>query len=108
MPENAPRIRCDQAIRPTTVDNCCTSEYDVCPRTAAHRHQPTGISLCAVHWENAMTMGGPQDGHWQVGMRILPFPDGWEDLPEPETPPEAPPSLWVAPSKTAGGLIIEL
>lgn len=111
MPEAAHRIRCDQAIRPFGVDNCCSPDVDPCFKPATHQHTATGIALCAPHWENAQTMGGPEAGHWQVGMRILPYPEGWVALPEPEQAPEAAPepvTLWVEPAKTAGGLIIEI
>ena len=108
MPHDPSIIRCDQAVRPGGVEACCVTEIDPCFKPAQHRHIATGIALCEGHWENAMTMGGPQDGHWQVGMRIIPFPDGWEDLPDPETPLLAPATLWVEPAKTVGGVIVEL
>ena len=108
MPHDPSIIRCDQAVRPSGVDACCVNEIDPCFKRALHRHVATGVALCAAHWENAMTMGGPQDGHWKVGMRIIPFPDGWESLPDAEPLPSAPTTLWVEPAKTVGGLIIEL
>lgn len=110
MSEKRPGIRCDQAIRPPGVDSCCLGDFDPCFKPATHQHTPTGIALCAFHWNNAETLGGREAGQWQVGMRILPFPDGWVALPEPEPEPAdvTPVTLWVEPKKTAGGLIIEL
>lgn len=108
MADPAKRPRCDQAVRPVGVDSCCGNEFDPCFKPATHQHAPTGIALCAFHWENAETLGGPQAGQWQVGMRILPFPDGWAALPEPERADAIPASLWVAPAKTVGGLIVEI
>lgn len=108
MAEPSKRPRCDQAVRPAGVDACCVNEFDPCFKPATHQHTPTGIALCASHWQNATTLGGPEAGQWQVGMRILPFPDGWVELPQPETADAAPAVLWVEPSKTAGGLIVEI
>ncbi len=111
MAETSKPLRCDQAIRPVGVDACCVNEIDPCLKPANHQHTATGIALCATHWRNADTLGGRELGQWQVGMRILPFPEGWVELPEPE-PERAdaiPATLWVEPAKTtAGGLIIEI
>ncbi len=108
MAEASKRPRCDQAIRPPGVDACCVNEFDPCFKPATHQHTATGIALCAIHWGNADTLGGREAGQWQVGMRILPFPDGWVELPEPERPDPTPIALWVEPAKTVGGLIIEI
>ena len=109
MAETSKPLRCDQAIRPPGVDACCVNEFDPCFKPATHQHTQTGIALCATHWRNAYTLGGRELGQWQVGMRILPFPDGWVELPEPAAVEAAPATLWVEPAKTtAGGLIIEI
>ncbi len=108
MAEPSRRPRCDQAVRPMGVDACCVNEVDPCLKPASHQHQPTGIALCAFHWQNAMTLGGPEAGQWPVGIRILPFPDGWVALPEAPPSEAPPPTLWVEPAKTVGGLIVEL
>jgi hypothetical protein len=87
------------------------NEFDPCLKPATHQHQPTGVALCAAHWANAETLGGREAGQWPVGLRIIPFPDGWVELPQPkdeEAGRPAAPSLWVEPAKTAGGIIIEL
>ncbi len=109
MPEATQRVRCDQAIRPPGLDNCCTSDFDPCFKPAAHQHTPTGIALCPKHWENAETMGGPEAGEWRVGVRIIPFPEGWVEIlqVEPASTP-TPATLWTGPAKTVGGLIIEV
>ncbi|MBM4410682.1 MAG: hypothetical protein FJ037_05060 [Chloroflexi bacterium] len=106
-----PGIRCDQAIRPLGVANCCVTDLEPCFKPASHQHTQTSIALCAQHWENAMTMGGAEAGQWPVGMRILPFPAGWVALPPQEEESEAaatPVTLWVEPKQTVGGLIIDL
>ena len=110
MAEAPKHLRCDQAVRPDSVNACCVNEFDPCFKPATHQHTQTGIALCATHWRNASTLGGRELGEWQVGMRILPFPDGWAELPdpEPERADATPATLWVAPAKTAGGLIIEV
>lgn len=110
MPDAKPRIRCDQAVRPLGVDSCCLNDFDPCFKPATHQHTATGIALCAFHWQNAETLGGAEAGQWQVGMRILPFPDGWVELPKPEpvVTDATPASLWVEPGKTVGGLIVEI
>lgn len=108
MAEPSKRPRCDQAIRPVGVDACCVNEFDPCFKPATHQHEATGIALCASHWNNAATLGGPEAGQWQVGMRILPFPDGWVALPEPAAVEATPSPLWVGPAKTVGGLIVEI
>lgn len=103
-------IRCDQAVRPLGVENCCVTDFEPCFQPATHQHTQTSIALCAKHWENAMTMGGPEAGQWPVGMRILPFPQGWVELPPQEEERQAatPATLWVEPKQTVGGLIIDL
>ena len=110
MAETAQRPRCDQAVRPAGVDACCINEVDPCLKPATHQHVATGIALCASHWDSAVTFGGREAGQWPVGMRILPFPDGWIELAEPEVEHAAttPATLWLEPAKTVGGLIVEI